>query len=259
MNATTPYLTGRHLAELPGVRHGFFTRVGGVSGGIYASLNSGIGSADDRALVLENRARAAAALGVHPERLATPHQVHGTDAVAVEMAWPPGKGPRADALVTGRPGVAIGVGTADCGPILFADAEARVIGAAHAGWRGALAGILEAAIGAMEALGAHRQRIVAVLGPTISQVNYEVGPEVVQHFMADNGTNQGLFRPSARPDHGYFDLPGYIVSRLAAAGVTASSLGPCTYEDADRFFSYRRATHRGEADYGRLLSTIVLT
>lgn len=246
------------LAALPGIRHGFFTREGGVSTGIYASLNCGVGSADVHAHVLENRARAAAVLGTPPHKLATPYQVHGTDAVAVVDVWEAGKGPRADAVVTDRPGIALGVGSADCGPTLFADAAAGVIAAAHSGWRGALAGILESAVAAMQRLGARPERIVAVLGPTISQANYEVGPELRQRFIGADHTNAGFFQAASRSDHYLFDLPGFIVARLTGAGVAAESVGLCTYADADRFFSYRRATHRGEADYGRLLSAITL-
>jgi len=256
MDAATP-LTHESLA-LPGIRHGFFTRAGGVSTGLYASLNCGIGSKDQRSAVMENRARVCAALGVAADRLATPYQVHGTEAVIVEAAWQPGKGPKADALATNRPGVALGVGTADCGPILLADASAGVIGAAHAGWRGAIDGIAEAAIAAMVTLGARRERIVAVLGPSISQKNYEVGPELVARFTADNAENARYFVPSRRPGHSLFDLPAYTVDRLAAAGVTAVAMDLCTYAEPARFYSYRRATHLGEPDYGRLLSAIVL-
>ncbi len=254
----TPRLTDPALAALPGIRHGFFTREGGVSAGIYASLNCGVGSQDERALVMENRARVATALGADPDRLAAPYQVHSADTVVVAAAWPAGKGPKADALVTDRPGIALAVGTADCGPVLLADAEAGVVGAAHAGWRGARAGILESAIAAMETRGARRERIVATLGPTISQRNYEVGPELVSSFLADEPANARFFRPSQREGHSLFDLPGYIVARLAAAGVAAASLDLCTYADPERFFSFRRTTHRGEADYGRQLSAIVL-
>jgi YfiH family protein len=243
---------------LPGIRYGFFTRQGGVSGDIYASLNCGIGSRDDQSLVRENRARVTAALGVAPDRLATPYQVHGTEPITVEAAWEPGTGPMADAVVTTRPGIAVGVGTADCGPIILADGRAGVIGAAHAGWRGALAGVGEAAIAAMERLGAHREDMVAVLGPAISQKNYEVGGEMVERFAAADADNTRFFLPSERPGHAMFDLPGYILARLADAGVKAASLDRCTYADPDRFYSYRRATHRGETDYGRLLSAIVI-
>lgn len=253
-----PRLTHETLV-LPGIAHGFFTRAGGTSGGIYASLNCGLGSEDDRSRVLDNRSRVAGALGVADTSLATPHQVHGTDAVAVDAVWDHGAGPKADALVTRRRGVAIGIGTADCGPILFADAEAGVIGAAHAGWRGALAGILDATIAAMEKLGARRQRMVAVLGPSISQRNYEVGPELVERFVAADAGNRRYFVPSVRAGHSMFDLPGYTVDRISRAGVQAVSMDLCTYADPERFFSYRRTTHRGERDYGRLLSAIVLT
>ena len=252
-----PFLTHPSLA-LPGIRHGFFTRAGGVSEGLYASLNCGIGSRDERARVIENRARVSAALGVAAGRLATPYQVHGTAVAFVETAWAPGQGPQADAVVTDRPGVALGIGTADCGPILLADATARVIGAAHAGWRGALAGVGEAAIAAMETLGARRERIVAVLGPSISQANYEVGPELVAQFTQDDPANGRFFAPSPRTGHAQFDLPGYTVARLAAAGVTAAGMDVCTYAESARFFSYRRTTHRGEPDYGRQISAIVL-
>jgi YfiH family protein len=254
---TTPHVTAPSLV-MPGVRHGFFTREGGVSSGIYASLNCGVGSNDDRALVLENRARVTAAVGAPAEKLATPYQVHGTTAVAVTEVWAPGEGPKADAVVTNVPGVVLGVGSADCGPILLADGEAGVIGAAHSGWRGALAGIGESVIAAMEKLGAERRRMVAVLGPTISQPNYEVGAEVREQFVAADPDYARFFIPSAREAHFQFDLPGVIVARLTAAGIAATSVGLCTYADETRFFSFRRTTHRGEPDYGRQLSVIML-
>lgn len=254
----TQAITAPALSALTGIRHGFFTRAGGVSSGIYDSLNCGIGSKDDRALVLENRARVAASLGGEGQHVAAPYQVHGTEVAVVDAAWEAGKGPKADATVTNRPGVILGVGSADCGPILFAEAQARVIGAAHAGWRGALAGVGDTTIAAMERLGARRQRIVAVLGPTIAQASYEVGPELRDAFLSADGNNGRFFRPSPRDGHFLFDLPGYIVARLAAAGVNASATGDDTYAEAERFFSYRRSTHRGEPDYGRLMSAIVL-
>ncbi len=252
-------LTHGLLEAVPGVRHGFFTRDGGVSGGLYRSLNCGTGSRDDRGLVYKNRARAAAALGVTAQRLATPHQVHGTDAVVVTTVWPTGQGPKADAVVTNRRGIAVGISTADCGPVLFADAEAKVIAAAHAGWRGALAGILESTVDAMESLGARREHIVAVLGPMISQRNYEIGPDVIAAFEDADPANARFIVPAPRPDHGYLDLPSFIIGRLLAADVAAADMGLCTYADPERFYSYRRATHRGEADYGRLLSAIVMS
>jgi YfiH family protein len=244
---------------LPGIAHAFFTRQGGVSGGLYAGLNTGIGSRDDRACVLENRARAAAYLGAKSARLATPYQVHGTDAVIVEEAWAPGQGPKADAVVTRSPGLAIGVGTADCGPILFADAEAGVVAAAHAGWKGALTGILESTVRAMESIGAKPERTVAVLGPTISAAAYEVGPEFLARFAEADPGSERFFRPSERPEHSMFDLPAYIVDRLRRVGLgEVHDVGLCTYSDEARFFSYRRATHRGEPDYGRQLSAIAI-
>lgn len=247
------------LADLPAITHGFFTRDGGVSDGLYRSLNVGLGSADARAAVLENRARVAAALGVAPSALALPYQVHSPDVAVVETPWPAGEGPKVDAVVTARPGVAVGVATADCGPILFADAEAGVVGAAHAGWKGAFSGVIEATVAAMETLGAVRGRIHAVLGPTISAEAYEVGPEFVDRFLAEDPEHARFFGPSVRAGHAQFDLPAFVLMRLAAAGVgRAASLGLCTYADEARFFSYRRATHRREPDYGRLVSAIAI-
>ncbi|MBV5263361.1 peptidoglycan editing factor PgeF [Pinisolibacter aquiterrae] len=247
------------LSDLPGVAHGFFTREGGVSEGIYASLNIGLGSRDDRDRVMANRGRVATALGVAPGRLAMPYQVHSPDVVVVEEAWAPGEGPKADAVVTARPGVAVGVATADCGPILFADARARVVGAAHAGWQGAFHGVIEATVAAMEGLGASRGGITAVLGPTISGEAYEVGPEFVERFVAREAGWARFFRPSGRVGHAMFDLPAFIALRLAEAGVgAAGDLALCTYAQEERFFSYRRTTHRGEPDYGRLVSAIAL-
>ena len=240
-----------------GIRHGFFTREGGVSGGLYAGLNVGLGSDDRRDLVEENRARVAGWLGVQPARLASPWQVHSPDAVVVDRPFE-GERPQADAIVTATPGLAIGVVTADCGPVLFADARAGVIGAAHAGWKGALTGVLENTISAMETLGAARGNIVAVLGPSISQANYEVGPEFVARFCAAEEGNDRWFSPSHRSEHAMFDLQGYTVDRLARAGVSASMTGHCTYADEPAFFSYRRTTHRAEPDYGRQISAIVL-
>jgi len=252
-------LQSASLAALAGIGHGFFTRAGGVSTGCYESLNAGIGSNDEPAHVAENRARMAAAVGVAPERLISAYQIHSPAVVTVEAPWDASARPRADAIVTRAARLAIAVSTADCGPILFADAQACVIGAAHAGWRGALSGVAEATIAAMERCGAERSRIVAALGPMIRQPNYEVGPEFVARFEADDPANARFFRPSPRPDHGLFDLPGYIAARLAAAGIGAiEDLGPCTYGDETRFFSYRRSVHRREPDYGRHISAIAL-
>jgi len=250
-------ITADVLSDLPGVVHGFFTRRGGVSNGLYASLNCGLGSDDARESVLANRARAVATLGLEPDRLATPHQVHSADVAIVDEVWEPGKGPKADAVVTARPGIAVGIGTADCSPVLFADAEAAVVGAAHAGWKGAFTGVIEATVEAMERLGARREAIVAVLGPTISKGAYEVGPEFRVRFLEADTANEIFFSPADRPDRHMFDLPAYIVSRMNAIGLgRIEDLRLCTYADPERFFSYRRTTHAGEPDYGRLLSAI---
>jgi YfiH family protein len=246
------------LARLAGVRHAFFTRAGGVSGGVYASLNAGIGSDDAPQNVAENRARMAAAMGVPPERLLTCYQIHSPEAVVAVEPWGAAR-PRADAIVTAVPGLAIGISTADCGPVLFADAQARVVAAAHAGWRGALAGVTDTTIAAMERLGAVRSRIVAALGPMIRQPSYETGRDLKDRFVAADLANARFFRPSAREGHFMFDLAGYVVARLAAAGIgTIEDVDACTYADAEKFFSYRRMTHRGDADYGRHVNAIVL-
>jgi YfiH family protein len=252
-------IEARTLA-LDGIRHGFFTRQGGVSGGLYASLNGGVGSNDDRAHVAENRARMAAAVGVEPDRFLTCYQIHSPQVVVAETPWLPEARPRADAIVTRMRALAIGISTADCGPVLLADPNARVIGAAHAGWRGALAGVTDAAIAAMERLGAARARIVAAIGPMIRQPNYEVGPDLMDRFIAADPANRRFFAPAARDGHFMFDLAGYVAARLAAAGIgTIADLGACTYADPEQFYSYRRMTHRGEADYGRHINAIVLT
>jgi YfiH family protein len=247
------------LSSLPGIRHAFFKRTGGVSGGIYASLNGGIGSDDAPANVARNRTAMAAALGVAPENFLTAYQIHSPDVVTVEKPWPLDARPRADALVTRVPGIAVGVSTADCGPILFADARARVVGSAHAGWRGALTGVIEATIAAMERCGADRANITAAAGPMIRQPNYEVGPEFVDRFKADNVGNTRFFAPGARAGHAMFDLAGYILSRLARAGISrVEDIGRCTYAEPGAFYSYRRSVHRGEPDYGRHINAIAL-
>lgn len=241
-----------------GFRHAFFTRAGGVSEGIYRGLNGGLGSADDPAHVAENRARMAGFLGVRPENLISLYQIHSPTALTVTEPWGAER-PRADAMVTDRPGIAIGVGSADCGPVLFADPEARVIGAAHSGWKGAIGGVLESTLVAMEALGARRARVLVALGPMLSQAHYEVGPEFIAQFVAADPANARFFRAGARQTHPHFDLPGYIRARLEAAGVGAiEDLARCTYADEELFYSYRRKTHRGEADYGRHIAAIVL-
>jgi polyphenol oxidase len=253
-----PFLTAATL-RLPGLVHGFFTRLGGASDGVYASLNGGVGSRDNEETVAENRARIAAALGVTPQRLAVPYQVHSPDAIAIEQPWAPDARPRCDAVVTATPRLALGVTGADCGMILFADPKARVIGAAHAGWKGALTGIVEATVAAMERIGARRSDVVAALGPCIAQVSYEVGPEFVEAFATAGEPTPRFFIPSARADHAMFDLGAYIAERAARAGIgNFEDLRLDTYADERRFFSYRRATHRREPDYGRLISAIVL-
>ncbi|HEY4191678.1 MAG TPA: peptidoglycan editing factor PgeF [Mesorhizobium sp.] len=240
-----------------GIRHGYFTRTGGVSGGIYSGLNIGAGSNDDQTLVQENRRRVAEWMGVAPSHLLTAYQIHSPDVVVAREPFS-GDRPKADAIVTDRPGIAIGASTADCGPVLFADAQARIIGAAHAGWKGAFTGVLENTITAMEGLGARRENIVAVLGPSIGPKNYEVGPEFVARFLDADAGNGRYFAPSATPGHSMFDLNLYTLDRLNKAGVQADALGRCTYAEEDLFYSYRRTTHRGEPDYGRQVSAIVL-
>ncbi len=234
-------------------RHGFFTRTGGASSGVFAGLNCGTGSSDQREIVALNRAAAARAMGVAPGALVSVHQVHSADVATIDA--PPAERPRADAMVTDRPDIALGILTADCGPVLLSDPAARVVGAAHAGWGGALAGILEATVEAMEALGARRGRIRAVLGPTIGPEAYEVGPEFRARFRAHDEATGRHFRPGAG-DRFQFDLPAYVLARLAAAGVAARWTGHCTYSDPARFYSYRRSVHRQEADYGRLISIV---
>ncbi|MDI9846789.1 polyphenol oxidase family protein [Rhodoblastus sp. 17X3] len=244
---------------LDGVTHAFFTRQGGVSEGVYATLNGGVGSSDDPAAVAENRARMARALGVAPENFLVPYQIHSADALAVSAPWPEGERPRCDGLVTATPGLALGVTGADCGVLLFADKRAGVIGAAHSGWKGALTGMVEALVAAMEALGARRGNIAAALGPTIAQQSYEVGPEFFARFEAEDAGFARFFAPSAKPDHFLFDLPGLIEMRAERARIGAfENLRLDTYSDEARFYSYRRKTHRGEPDYGRLIAAIAL-
>lgn len=257
--AAPPRIELPSLTGLPGIAHGFFTRIGGVSEGVYARLNCGVGSGDDRAAVLANRERAAAALGVVPGNLASPYQVHGNSVAVVTEPWAAGQGPEADAVVTDRPGVAIGIGTADCAPVLFADASAGVVGAAHAGWGGAIRGVLEATVAAMETMGARADHIAAAIGPAIAQASYEVGPEFRDRFLQDDPANDRFFVASDKPGHHRFDLTGYVASRLARLGLAAiAETGLDTYAEETRFFSFRRTTHRGEADYGRMISAIAL-
>ena len=256
---TATMLQARSLAALDGISHGFFTRAGGVSQGVYATLNGGVGSSDAPDKVRENRARMAAALGVKPDRLLSAYQIHSPNVVMADKPWPGDQRPHADGIVTRTPGLAIGISTADCGPVLFADRRARVIGAAHAGWKGALTGVLEATIKAMESVGADRSGIRATLGPMIRQPNYEVGPEFVDRFHNDDAISARFFKPSARAGHAMFDLSGYIAARLSRAGINHfEDLGLCTFAEPDRFFSYRRTTKLAEADYGRHVNAIAL-
>ena len=252
MSMTLEHITSETL----GVRHGFFTRKGGASSGIFAGLNCGPGSTDQSEVVAINRARVAAAMEVAPDHLVTVHQVHSADVVTVTA--PLSSRPKADAMVTARPGLALSILTADCQPVLFSDAKAGVIGAAHAGWRGALGGVLEATVEAMVDLGARREQISAVIGPTISQAAYEVGPEFFEVF-ADEDADNTRFFANGTGDRMLFDLPAFGIHRLRRAGVgQVEWTRHCTYADPDRFFSYRRTTHAGEADYGRLISVIRL-
>ena len=251
-------LTADFLADRSKIAHGFFTRHGGVSTGGYSSLNCGFGSKDDAEAVMENRARVAACLTA--KDLITANQVHSATAVVVERPWGRDERPRADAIVTTMRGLAVAVLTADCAPVLFADPDAGIVAAAHAGWRGAFGGVIEATLAAMEGIGGRRERIRAAVGPCIGQAAYEVGPEFEQEFLAQDRGNERFFRQRADDSRPYFDLSGYAESRLRLAGVVAvSNLARCTYAHADDFFSYRRSRAQNEADYGRQISAIALT
>jgi purine-nucleoside/S-methyl-5'-thioadenosine phosphorylase / adenosine deaminase len=253
-------LKAKNLSSADGIAHGFFGRRGGVSEGIFASLNCGPGSGDDRARVIENRNRVLASLADGADaKLVTLYQIHSPRAVAVAVPWDIGSAPEADAMVTNVPGIALGILTADCAPVLLADHDSKVIGAAHAGWKGAAAGVIASVVNAMEELGANRARIRAAIGPTISQANYEVGPEFRARFMEMNPLLGRHFAAGARPEHWQFDLEGFVGQRLGEAGVgDVERLSVCTYADADAFFSFRRTTHRRETDYGRDISAILL-
>jgi YfiH family protein len=247
------------LKRVPGIRHGFFTREGGVSTGLYASLNCGPGSSDAPGNVAENRQRVARHLSAGHGDVATLFQVHSATAVTVTGPLAPADRPKADALVTRTPGLAIGVLTADCGPVLFADPDAGVIAAAHAGWRGAVGGVLEATISEMERQGAKRARIVASLGPSINQNSYEVGPEFEAELLKSCPSNARFFRRADSHARAHFDLPSYVEVRLAAARIGSfDRCAPCTYENESLFFSFRRSQHRTETDYGRQISAIVV-
>ncbi|HEX2839864.1 peptidoglycan editing factor PgeF [Hyphomicrobium sp.] len=247
------------LSILPGIRHGFFTRQGGTSRGLYASLNCGAGSKDDPVAVIENRSRVAQHLGSFGDDVQTIYQVHSADAHVVDQLVPRESLPKADALVTRTRGLVIGVLTADCAPVLFADAEAKVVGAAHAGWRGAIGGVLEATVAAMEGLGAERSRIFAALGPCIGPKSYEVGPEFVAEFEQAEAGNARFFAIPKGRKTPHFDLPSYVMHRLNQLGLRKTERhAPCTYENESMFYSFRRATHRKEPDYGRQISAIVV-
>lgn len=253
-------LLAENLLDLPGIRHGFFTRQGGVSEGIYSSLNCGFGSDDDTASVAHNRAQVALHLGARQPSILTPYQIHSATAISVETSFPKGVPPKADAIVTRTPGLSIGILTADCGPVLFADPEARVVAAAHAGWRGAVGGILEATLQKMLDLGAERSRIRAALGPCIAQPAYEVGPEFVSHFTELDAEYARFFATPAGARKPHFDLPAFIVAKLNGLGLASvASQAVCTYENDSKFFSFRRTTHRSEPDYGRQISAILVT
>jgi polyphenol oxidase len=244
-------------AALDGLPHGFLGRRGGVSTGVCAGLNVGFGSGDDRAAVAENRRLAVEAVAPGA-RLVTVHQVHSPDAVYAGAPWPDDARPRADAIVTDRPGLALGILTADCTPVLLADRAAGVIGAAHAGWKGAFAGVVEAVVAAMETRGAVRARIAAAIGPVIARRSYEVDEAFLRRFAEAEPANERFFTPG-REGHHQFDIEAYVLARLGEAGIArAEALGLDTYAEPDRFYSYRRATHRGEPDYGRQMSLIAL-
>lgn len=261
MNERTPRppaIQSVPLTALGRVRHGFFTREGGVSSGLFSSLNCGFGSSDDAAAVAENRRRATVSLGAADDALTTVYQVHGTAVVPVETGWDHGDAPKADGMVTNREGVVLGILTADCAPVLFADEQAGVIGACHAGWRGALDGIVEATVTAMEGLGARRRGIHAAIGPCIAQQSYQVGPEFRDRFLDANADTTRFFEADDG-DRFRFDLPGYVADRLKGSHIgTVGTTDSDTCAETGRLFSYRRSTLSGEADFGRALSAITL-
>ncbi len=252
-------ITATQLGRLPAVKHGFFTRQGGVSAGVYSSLNCGLGSGDDRSCIEENRRRVAAHFDVASNKMLTAHQIHSATAVIVDRPWAADAQPKADALVTRTRGLALGALAADCAPILFADAKAGVVAAAHAGWKGALAGIIEATVVAMEQAGARRGDISAAVGPCIGPEAYEVGLEFQASFVASHAQCAAFFAQPAGRERPYFDLPGFVIHQLHAAHLgQVESATVCTYAHPELFFSYRRMSHVGEADYGRQISAIVL-
>lgn len=252
-------ITSPNWADESEFSHGFFTREGGVSEGIYASLNCGTGSQDDADAVRENIRRCLVSLGNNDAAFCKLWQIHSADVITVREPWDIKDSPKADAMVTDQPNIVLGILTADCGPVLFADRQAGVVGAAHAGWKGAFGGVLENTIAAMEALGAEREHIEAVLGPCIAQASYEVGPEFYARFAEENALYGTFFMPSQTPEHFLFDLGGFVRHRLLSHGLqNVQLLAMDTYENEAQFFSYRRTTHRGQPDYGRQLSAIML-
>lgn len=252
-------IEAQNLKGLPGIHHGFFTREGGTSEGIYAGLNCGFGSNDDGDKVQQNRARVALHLGANSPNVLTPYQIHSPEALIVDAPFPAGEFPRADALVTRTPRLPIAILTADCGPILFADPAARVVAAAHAGWRGAVGGIIASTLQAMKKLGARRARIHAALGPCITQPNYEVGEDFQRDLVARNSDYQRFFATPVPGEKPHFDLPAFILAELDRHGLASITYsGACTYADESRFFSFRRTTHREEPDYGRQISAILV-
>lgn len=257
--APVPFTTSAAL-EHEGILHGFFGRQGGISKGFYDSLNCGVGSQDVREHVLHNRRVLTRSLVGEDRPLITPYQIHSPDCLIVTGPWPNGDAEKCDALATATPNIVLAVGSADCGPVLFADGKNRVIAAAHSGWKGAIGGVLESTIAQMESLGAKREDIRAVLGPTISQRSYEVGSEFRETFLRHDSKNAAYFAVGAKNGHFQFDLPSYIVDRLSACGLAkAEWTGQCTYIEETAFFSYRRTTHRHEPDYGRQLAAISIT
>jgi len=253
-------LSADNLDRAPGIAHGFFGRRGGRSTGLYATLNCGLGSHDVGACVDENRRLAMAALSSQETPLLTLHQIHSADAVVVDAAWNTGHAPKADAMATHVSGLALGILTADCAPVLLADSEAGIVGAAHAGWKGALGGVIESVVDAMERLGARRLRIAAAIGPCISQSAYEVADDLRIRVLDADNTDSCFFVPAERPGHWHFNLPAYARKRLERASVrNIVTFSSCTYAQDDAFYSFRRATHRNESEYGRQLSAIMLT
>lgn len=253
-------ITSARLSQVPGVRHGFFTRAGGISTGIFAELNcGGRGTAEPEAVVDENRRRVAVQLDIVPASLVSVHQVHGPGVVTVDRPWEADARPKADAMVTRRPGIGLGILTADCAPVLFADARAGVVGAAHAGWKGAFAGVLQATVAAMEALGARHEHIVAAVGPAIAQPSYEVDAVFRARFIEKEPQYARFFSAADSSGHYLFQLPEFVEFQLAVAGITmVDQLSRDTYREEEYFFSYRRSVHRGEPDYGRQISVIAL-